>query len=54
MVVSTVAMVIFGVAGALLGGANAFRGGLRVVCGGWLALGVTYGIGKAFGAGSVA
>ena len=53
MVVSTVGMVVLGAAGALLGGANAFRGGLRVLCGGWLALGVTYGIGKAFGAGSV-
>jgi len=34
--------------GAHLGGANLFRGTARVLLGGWLALGVVYGIGKAF------
>ena len=37
----------FGFLGAHLGGANVFRGGLRVVVGGWLALGIVYGIGRA-------
>jgi VIT1/CCC1 family predicted Fe2+/Mn2+ transporter len=53
VVVSTVAMIIFGVSGAVLGGANAFRGGLRVVIGGWIALGITYSIGLAFSRGQV-
>lgn len=48
-IVSTVAMAGFGIAGALLGGANPFRGGVRVVVGGWVAMGITYGIGRAFG-----
>ena len=34
--------------GAHLGGAHRFRAGLRVLLGGWLALGVSYGVGKAF------
>lgn len=52
-VVSTAAMAIFGVTGAVLGGASALRGGCRVVVGGWIAMGITYGIGRAFGASGV-
>ena len=47
---STAALTSFGALGALLGGANLFKGGARVVIGGWLAMAVTYGIGRAFGA----
>ncbi len=35
--------------GAGLGGASLARGGVRVVIGGWLAMGITYGFGRAFG-----
>lgn len=38
---------LFGFLGAFLGGANVLRGGMRVVLGGWMALGVVYGIGRA-------
>ncbi len=44
---SAVGLCLFGFLGAFLGGANVFRGGLRVVIGGWLALGIVYGIGRA-------
>jgi VIT1/CCC1 family predicted Fe2+/Mn2+ transporter len=46
---STVALLGFGMLGAGLGGASLLRGGLRVVIGGWLAMGITYGFGRAFG-----
>eukprot|EP00891_Asterochloris_glomerata_P009038 jgi/Astpho2/9038/Aster-02700 len=46
---STAALIVFGAIGAGLGGANLFMGGLRVMLGGWLALGITYGIGRGFG-----
>jgi len=49
VIVSTAGMAGFGVAGAVLGGANIYRGGGRVVIGGWIAMGITYGIGRAFG-----
>lgn len=42
-----VGLCLFGFLGAWLGGANVFRGGLRVIVGGWLALGIVYGIGRA-------
>ena len=45
---STVALLAFGMLGAGLGGASLWRGGLRVVLGGWLAMGITYGFGRAF------
>lgn len=48
---TTVALTSFGMLGAWLGGANRFKGAARVVFGGWIALGITYGIGRAFGAG---
>ena len=47
---STAALASFGAIGASLGGANLLKGAARVVIGGWLAMGITYGIGRAFGA----
>ena len=44
---SAVGLLAFGYLGARLGGANVVRGALRVVLGGWMALGVVYGIGRA-------
>ena len=38
----------FGLLGAFIGGANVIRGASRVVIGGWIALAIVYGIGKAF------
>lgn len=48
---TTAALTTFGSLGAWLGGASLLRGGARVVLGGWIALAITYGIGRAFGAG---
>ena len=47
---STAALTSFGALGAFLGGANLFKGAARVIIGGWLAMGITYGIGRGFGA----
>jgi len=46
---ATAALASFGSLGAGLGGANILKGALRVVAGGWIAMGTTYGIGRAFG-----
>ena len=46
---STAGLGVFGGLGAWLGGANVFKGAARVILGGWIALGITYGIGRAFG-----
>lgn len=48
--VTTVMLVLIGGVGASLGGAKVWRGGLRVLVGGWLAMGATFAIGTAFGA----
>ena len=48
---STAGLMSFGCLSAWLGGANMLKGAARVVFGGWTALGITYGIGRAFGAG---
>ena len=48
MLASTAALLFFGMLGAGLGGASLLRGGARVVLGGWLAMGITYGFGRAF------
>ena len=48
MLASTAALLAFGMLGAGLGGASLWQGGLRVVLGGWLAMGITYGFGRAF------
>jgi vacuolar iron transporter family protein len=47
-IAATLGLVLFGVIGAHLGGAGWLRGGTRVLLGGWLALGVSYGVGRAF------
>ena len=47
---TTAALIGFGSLGGWLGGASMLRGGARVVLGGWIALAITYGIGRAFGA----
>ncbi|KAL0043219.1 hypothetical protein WJX82_001997 [Trebouxia sp. C0006] len=49
---TTAALTAFGALGAGLGGANMLRGAARVILGGWIALGITYGIGRAFGSGA--
>lgn len=48
--VTTVMLVLIGGLGAHLGGARVWKGALRVVIGGWLAMGLTFAIGTAFGA----
>jgi vacuolar iron transporter family protein len=48
LVCTTAGLVIFGSLGAYLGGAGVSRGAVRVVLGGWIALGISYGIGTAF------
>lgn len=48
MLVSASALLAFGITGAVLGGAGVIRGGLRVLIGGLLAMGITYGFGRAF------
>ena len=53
-VASTVALLLFGALGAWLGGAKKVRAALRVVIGGWLAMGITFGIGRAIGGGGFA
>eukprot|EP00878_Enallax_costatus_P003298 GHUV01003503.1.p1 GENE.GHUV01003503.1~~GHUV01003503.1.p1 ORF type:complete len:252 (+),score=46.60 GHUV01003503.1:331-1086(+) len=47
---ATVALITFGALGAGLGGAALWKGALRVLVGGWLAMGITYAIGMAFDA----
>ena len=47
---TTVGLLIFGFLGSHLGGSSVWRGMVRVIIGGWLALGVTYGIGLLFDA----
>ncbi len=46
--VTTLALIMFGGTGAYLGGAKLWKGALRVLLGGWLAMGITYAIGLAF------
>ena len=47
-VTSALALLAFGVIGAAFGGASVVRGGLRVLIGGALAMGITYGVGRLF------
>ena len=47
--VSSVALFAFGVVGAVVGGAPWLKAGLRVLIGGWIAMGGTFGIGRLFG-----
>ena len=46
---SCVGLLIMGAIGGKLGGANPFVGAARVFAGGLLAMGITFGLGKAFG-----
>ena len=45
---TTVGLAGFGSLAAWLGGANKLRAATRVLLGGWLAMGLTYGIGTLF------
>lgn len=47
--VTTLALAVSGALGAILGGAPWKWASLRVVLGGWVAMLMTFGIGKAFG-----
>ncbi|WRX15546.1 Ccc1 family - like 4 [Theobroma cacao] len=47
--VVTLALIGFGALGALLGGAPMLKSSLRVLVGGWLAMGITFGLTKLIG-----
>lgn len=49
VVVSTIALAVFGAAGAKVGRAPIFRAAARVVMGGWAAMAITYGLLMTFG-----
>ncbi|GBF96679.1 Fe(2+) (Mn2+) transporter pcl1 [Raphidocelis subcapitata] len=49
---ATLGLALFGGSGAWLGGASVAKGSARVLVGGWLAMGITFGIGKLFGGGA--
>ena len=46
---ATAGLILFGAVGAWLGGASKFKGAMRVLVGGWVAMVITYGIGRFFG-----
>lgn len=46
---ATAALLSFGVISAWLGGAHKIKASLRVLIGGWIAMAVTFGVGKLFG-----
>jgi vacuolar iron transporter family protein len=48
---STAVLIAIGATGAWLGGAGLLVPVLRVLLGGWVAMGVTFGVGAAFGGG---
>jgi hypothetical protein len=50
LLATTVGLLLFGGSGAFLGGAKIWKGALRVLIGGWLAMGASFGIGAAFSA----
>lgn len=41
-------LILFGVLGAFIGKFSVWRGSMRVILGGWMAIAITYGIGRAF------
>lgn len=49
IVVASATLFAFGALGAVLGGAPWLRAAIRVMVGGWLAMGATFGVGKIFG-----
>jgi VIT1/CCC1 family predicted Fe2+/Mn2+ transporter len=46
---TTVGLLLFGALGAWLGGAKQVRAALRVLLGGWMAMGITFGVGTLIG-----
>jgi VIT1/CCC1 family predicted Fe2+/Mn2+ transporter len=52
VLVSAFGLTAFGVTGAVLGGAGVLKGGTRVLVGGLVAMGITYGFGRLFKHGS--
>lgn len=48
MVVTTIALVLFGGLGALLGGSPIRLSAMRVLIGGWISMSITFGLIKAF------
>ena len=44
----TFGLMLFGALGAFLGAFSMWKGASRVLLGGWFALAVTYGVGRAF------
>jgi VIT1/CCC1 family predicted Fe2+/Mn2+ transporter len=42
------ALVVLGMTGNILGGARPWKGAIRVLIGGWLAMGITFAIGQLF------
>lgn len=54
VIVSTIALLAAGMTGAWLGGAGLLKPTGRVLIGGWLALGITYGAGRLIGGGTMA
>ncbi|KAK9808900.1 hypothetical protein WJX72_006067 [[Myrmecia] bisecta] len=46
---STIALALFGAIGAWLGGAHKCTAATRVLVGGWLAMAITFGVGRLFG-----
>ncbi|CAI7736832.1 unnamed protein product [Closterium sp. NIES-53] len=54
LVVTTLTFIGFGMLGAWLGGANKLRAAARTTAGGWLAMGITYGILRLFGTSGMA
>ncbi|KAK8564175.1 hypothetical protein V6N13_005607 [Hibiscus sabdariffa] len=49
--VASVALVVFGMVGALLGGTPVAKSSARVLVGGWMAMGATFGLTKLIGSG---
>ena len=47
--VSSAAFVLLGMAGAWMGGARLWKAAMRTAVGGWVAMGITYGVLRAFG-----
>jgi vacuolar iron transporter family protein len=47
---TTAGLILFGSLGAWLGAFSLCKGASRVLMGGWIAIAITYGVGKAFGA----
>ncbi|GJP54913.1 hypothetical protein CLOM_g13927 [Closterium sp. NIES-68] len=54
LLVTTLTFIGFGMLGAWLGGANKIRAAARCTAGGWLAMGITYGILRLFGTAGMA